>query len=98
MQIVLPQHGDNFLNPTSKNMEESLTDICKRLRKDLLTIGEQAFAAKKHSEFDNEQRFPDEHSEAKANITLAFRHIEDARMRLGKVIQAKDGGVSCYKA
>lgn len=35
-------------------------------------------------------------SEAKANIMLAFRHIEDARMRCGKVLQALDGGVSVY--
>ncbi len=35
-------------------------------------------------------------SEMKANIMLAYRHLEDARMRLGKVIQAYDGGVSCY--
>ncbi len=35
--------------------------------------------------------------ETKANIMLAYRHLEDARMRLGKVIQAQDGGVSCYK-
>lgn len=33
-----------------------------------------------------------------ANATLAFRHVEDARMRLGKVIQAFDGGQSCYPA
>jgi len=32
-----------------------------------------------------------------ANVTLAYRHLEDARMRLGKVIQAYDGGVSVYK-
>jgi len=31
-----------------------------------------------------------------ANITLAYRHIEDARMRLGKVLQAESGGVSIY--
>lgn len=31
-----------------------------------------------------------------ANVTLAYRHLEDARMRLGKVIQAYDGGVSVY--
>lgn len=31
-----------------------------------------------------------------ANITLAFRHLEDAQMRLGKAIQAYDGGVSVY--
>ena len=34
--------------------------------------------------------------ETKANIMLAYRHLEDARMRLGKVIQAQDGGVSVY--
>lgn len=37
-----------------------------------------------------------EGGEAHANVTLAFRHLEDARMRLGKVIQALDGGTSCY--
>lgn len=32
-----------------------------------------------------------------ANLMLSYRHLEDARMRLGKVIQAYDGGVSVYK-
>lgn len=36
--------------------------------------------------------------EVKANIMLAYRHLEDARMRLGKVIQAEDGSVSIYDA
>lgn len=35
-------------------------------------------------------------NEVRANLTLAYRHLEDARMRLGKAIQAIDGGVSCY--
>jgi len=34
--------------------------------------------------------------EAIANVMLAYRHLEDASMRLGKVIQAIDGGVSVY--
>lgn len=34
--------------------------------------------------------------EANANVMLAFRHLEDASMRLGKAIQAVDGGVSVY--
>jgi exonuclease VII small subunit len=34
--------------------------------------------------------------EMHANITLAYRHLEDAAMRLGKAIQAFDGGVSVY--
>lgn len=36
------------------------------------------------------------HSEMKANLILAYRHLEDARMRIGKSIQAYDGGKSCY--
>lgn len=34
--------------------------------------------------------------EMAANLTLAYRHMEDAAMRVGKAIQAWDGGVSCY--
>lgn len=39
---------------------------------------------------------PADRNEMLANATLAYRHLEDARMRLGKVIQAYDGGVSVY--
>jgi hypothetical protein len=35
-------------------------------------------------------------SEALANVMLAYRHLEDASMRLGKAIQALDGGTSVY--
>lgn len=34
--------------------------------------------------------------EVLANLTLVYRHLEDASMRLGKVLQARDGGVSVY--
>ncbi len=34
--------------------------------------------------------------EAIANATIAYRCLEDASMRLGKVLQALDGGVSVY--
>jgi len=38
----------------------------------------------------------DANGEAVANVKLAFRHLEDASMRLGKAIQAIDGGASVY--
>lgn len=38
----------------------------------------------------------EEQTEARANIVIAYRHLEDARMRFGKAIQATDGGVSIY--
>ncbi|HEX2959095.1 MAG TPA: hypothetical protein VHO70_19825 [Chitinispirillaceae bacterium] len=36
------------------------------------------------------------HPEVGENLMLAIRHLEDARMRLGKVIQYAGDGVSCY--
>lgn len=33
-------------------------------------------------------------NEAIANVMIAYRHLEDAKMRLGKVIQAADEGIS----
>ena len=39
---------------------------------------------------------PSRNANMAANITLAFRHLEDARMRLGKVIQAYQGGISKF--
>lgn len=35
-------------------------------------------------------------AETAPNIVLAYRHLEDASMRLGKAIQSEDGGVSVY--
>lgn len=38
----------------------------------------------------------EDRAEVLANLMLAYRHLEDASMRLGKAIQAYDGGVSVY--
>lgn len=38
----------------------------------------------------------EDRGEVIANLTLAYRHLEDASMRLGKAIQAADGGTSVY--
>ena len=40
----------------------------------------------------------EDHDEMHANLTLAYRHLEDAAMRIGKAIQAFDGGKSVYEA
>ncbi len=41
-------------------------------------------------------RVGEDRGEMIANLMLAFRHLEDASMRLGKAIQARDGGTSVY--
>jgi hypothetical protein len=46
--------------------------------------------------FVAEQTHQHQHSEMKANLKLAYRHLEDARMRIGKAVQAFDGGKSVY--
>ncbi len=54
-----------------------------------------AFKLLLKTEFDLE--IPaDNKREVIANVTLAFRHLEDARMRLGKAIQYCGDGISIF--
>lgn len=69
---------------------------CFGPRKALKEIEDQVKALMKHPVFNGDAGRADQHSEMKANVMFAYRHIEDARMRLGKAIQAYDGGTSCY--
>jgi hypothetical protein len=76
-------------------MEPKFNDECDRLRATIKQIGMDTHALMGHSVFGEPQAWIGQHGETKANIMLAYRHLEDARMRLGKVLQAHDGGVSC---
>ncbi len=78
-------------------MEEELKDICFRLRAVILDNSKEVKGIMAHGEFKNEQSSAGQHGEMRANIMLTYRHLEDARMRLGKVVQAFDGGTSCYE-
>lgn len=73
-------------------MIEDIKDIMFRHRETLLEIEKKIKSSTKHPCFEDEQTHEDQHSEMKANLMLAYRHLEDARMRLGKVVQACDGG------
>lgn len=42
----------------------------------------------------SDDSFSQNHSEMVANAELSYRHLEDAAMRIGKVLQAHQGGVS----
>ena len=65
---------------------ESLKDVCSRLRSEIEAMKQQVLPCKDIATT----------GEGKANVMLTYRHLEDARMRLGKVLQAEDGGVSIY--
>lgn len=77
-------------------MNENIKTNVSSLRVQVLKLGDAVNELHKHPVFSGEQSSAGQHSEMHANITLAYRHLEDARMRLGKIIQAFDGGVSCY--
>jgi len=83
-------------------MEElTIEDQCAEMRTEIQGLKQQVVDAQGHSSFcDDDVQLPSPNIPAsrqgnmKANLTLVFRHLEDARMRLGKVMQAHQGGVS----
>ena len=78
--------------PVTPGIEPSSAAI----RRGVLYIADEVKALMKHPTFDGEESSQGQHSEMRANIMLAYRHLEDARMRIGKVIQAHGGGKSVY--
>jgi len=68
--------------PNNTNLQE-----CIEIRVELKSVEEQV---------RNMMSDPNFNPEMKANVMLAVRHIEDARMRLGKVLQHAGDGISIY--
>ena len=62
---------------------------CEQLRREIKVIAEKLW------EFAPKDARP-MWSEVHSNVMIAYRHLEDASMRLGKAIQALDGGISVY--
>lgn len=67
-------------------------------RADIKRLGVRVLAMKGHKAFERSSLDPRgyDSGEMLSNIVLAYRHLEDAAMRLGKAIQAYDGGISVY--
>ena len=78
-------------------MEEELKEQCFEQRKAIEEVKIVVRQMMDHGDVNGRGGFvKSAESEAKANIMLAYRHLEDARMRLGKCVQSLDGGTSCY--
>jgi exonuclease VII small subunit len=73
-----------------------MKQFCELFRKECKELEEKVRALREFEDFKHDQAYPYQHSEMLANIMLAVRHLEDARMRLGKVIQYSGNGVSIY--
>lgn len=68
--------------------------ICDNLRTDIQKQAVILLQLRCHSDFEKSENYVGQHREMKANIMLAYRHLEDARMRVGKILQAAGDGVS----
>lgn len=77
--------------------ENEFRNKVNKLRKDIRDIGSQVKSMMNETIFTSGNLSDiSDVGEMKANIMLSYRHLEDARLRLGKVIQAYDGGTSIY--
>lgn len=84
-------------DPSTINLLSLPFDEAQRaIRHQIKTLAEIVRGAMQHPVFSSGKTPQQDHAEMKANIMLACRHLEDAGMRLGKAIQAYDGGVSVY--
>jgi hypothetical protein len=66
---------------------------CERLRRAIKPIAEELMVLYRET---RAAPMGSNAGETLANAMLAYRHLEDASMRLGKAIQALDGGTSVY--
>lgn len=81
-------------------MDENLEKTCEEIRNKIRDIGDAVLVLMKHGDCNRDQtqeeRYRNCQGEKKANIMLSYRHLEDARMRLGKVMQQIQGGTSKF--
>ncbi|KKN74448.1 hypothetical protein LCGC14_0390680 [marine sediment metagenome] len=92
-EACVPQTGGEPETEYPTNFKAS----CSIIRGAIEAVKVSTLELKCHREFSEREGPVGRHGEMQANIQLAYRHLEDARMRLGKAIQAYDGGQSCYK-
>lgn len=74
----------------------TIEEIANQTRDDLKKIEKRLRRSLTSSRYSGEQAFSYQHGEMKAQTMLAVRHLEDARMRCGKILQYADDGVSIY--
>ncbi len=74
--------------------EQTFKETCATYRSHIKDIGNSVKTLMGNYCFGGDQDYSGQYNEMKANIMLAYRHLEDARMRIGKVLQAADDGVS----
>jgi hypothetical protein len=75
---------------------DRIEKICQMSRTQLKNIENELRYCLEEEQFEEDEYYQGQHEEVKAQLYLAIRHIEDARMRCGKVLQYSGDGVSIY--
>jgi hypothetical protein len=85
-------------NESCYNMRERLKVLARQVQGlKVLCVEEVTYAYVGTTEvFARPPEGAQDRGEMIANVMLAYRHLEDAAMRLGKAVQAFDGGQSVY--
>ena len=76
--------------------EVSLEIRCNELREACLKLESRVSGLRKADFFSCQQSYQGQNEEMINHLKLSIRHLESARMRLGKVIQHSNNGVSVY--
>ncbi len=74
--------------------EMTFEERCNKMRERIGIDADMTIRLKASSAFKVQETYSGQHGEMIANIMLAYRHLEDARMRVGKILQAAGDGVS----
>lgn len=80
---------------TEGTTASTFTGVCNSIRADIKRSAASAKVLADHLK-KGEAAPGEDQGEMIANLMLCYRHLEDASMRLGKAIQAHDGGISVY--
>ena len=75
-------------------IQKPLKELCDGIRQDISGIASFVKSFMEHPDMSQKDKYPNQTSEMKANVMLAYRCLEDARMRVGKILQAAGDGVS----
>jgi hypothetical protein len=81
------------MHPNGLPIDETVSHVRRGIKAYAVLVKD---CLKDHPHWKNETDGIEDPAEMKANLMLCYRHLEDAAMRLGKVLQAKDGGKSVY--
>jgi hypothetical protein len=91
-QNTMSENRGTMMHPNGLPIEETVSHIRRGIKAYAVLTKD---CLKDHPHWHDETAVEDP-SEVKANLMLCYRHLEDAAMRLGKVLQAKNGGKSVY--